>query len=206
MRSKATGTLPSSGCASVLFLLTLTLLAPAAYLAEHTACAEAIAQEDFGKAFQLCGPLAEQGDADAQTMLGAMYYVGQRVPQDYAEALKWYRLAAEQGLAKAQANVGTMYFDGVGVPLDYPEALKWGRLAAAQGYATAQANLGVMYVTGRGVSEDYVLAYMWFDLAANQGFGPSVNYKATLAKEMTPDQIAKAEEMSAEWVANFESH
>jgi len=62
-----------------------------------------------------------------------------------------------------------------------------------------------MYAEGEGVSEDYVLAYMWFDLAANQGFGPSDNYKATLAKKMTPDQIAKAEEMSADWVANFES-
>ena len=147
---------------------------------------------------------AAQGHAGGQFNVGVMYKRGLGVPQDYAEALKWYRLAAEQGLAKAQANVGTMYFDGVGVQQDYAEALKWGRLAAAQGYATAQANLGVMYATGRGVSEDYVLAYMWFDLAANQGFGPSVNYKATLAEEMTPDQIAKAEEMSADWVANYE--
>ena len=98
-----------------------------------------------------------------------------------------------------------MYKRGLGAPQDYAEALKWYRLAAAQGRAKAQHALGLMYTNGQGVSEDYVLAYMWFDLAANQGFGPSDNYKATLAKKMTPDQIAKAAEMSADWVANFES-
>jgi len=31
-----------------------------------------------------------------------MYFKGQGVPQDYAEAVKWYRLAAEQGDDEAQ--------------------------------------------------------------------------------------------------------
>ncbi len=96
MRSKATGTLPSLGCASVLFALALILLAPAAYSTDHTDCANAItkesvataSQEDFAKAFQLCKPLAEQGDADAQHKVGWMYSNAKGVPQDYAEALK----------------------------------------------------------------------------------------------------------------------
>ena len=62
-----------------------------------------------------------------------------------------------------------------------------------------------MHANGQGVSADYVLAYMWFDLASNQGFGPSDNYKRMLANELTPEQIAKADEMSANWVTNFES-
>ena len=35
-----------------------------------------------------------------------MYDNGEGVPQDYAEAVKWYRLAAEQGDARAQYNLG----------------------------------------------------------------------------------------------------
>jgi TPR repeat protein len=35
------------------------------------------------------------GDADAQLLLGIMYEGGQGVSQDYAEALKWYRKAAK---------------------------------------------------------------------------------------------------------------
>ena len=38
----------------------------------------------------------------AQAILGLMYDTGQGVPQDYAEAVKWYRLDAERGYASAQ--------------------------------------------------------------------------------------------------------
>ena len=61
---------------------------------------------------------AESGDAKAQHNLGVMYENGQGVPQDYAEALKWFRLAADQGDAKAQHNLGVMYYYGEGVPQD----------------------------------------------------------------------------------------
>jgi TPR repeat protein len=86
---------------------------------------------------RLLKPLATQGRAMAQFNLGVMYAEGQGVPQDYAEALKWYRMAAAQGLADAQFNLGAMYAEGQGVPQDDAEALKWYRLAAAQGDAVA---------------------------------------------------------------------
>ena len=40
---------------------------------------------------------AELGVAGAQFNLGVMYAEGRGVPQDDAEAARWYRLAAEQG-------------------------------------------------------------------------------------------------------------
>jgi len=36
------------------------------------------------------------------------------VPEDEAEAVKWYHLAAEQGAAAAQFNLGVMYYNGDG--------------------------------------------------------------------------------------------
>jgi len=42
-------------------------------------------------------PLADQGDASIQALVGFMYYSGQGVPQAYVKALKWYRKAADQG-------------------------------------------------------------------------------------------------------------
>lgn len=38
-----------------------------------------------------------------------MYKFGEGVPQDYVEAVKWFRMAAEQGYAGAQHNLGVMY-------------------------------------------------------------------------------------------------
>ena len=42
---------------------------------------------------------AEGGDAEAQSDLGACYYLGSGVTQDYREAVKWYRKSAEHGYA-----------------------------------------------------------------------------------------------------------
>ena len=75
-------------------------------------------------------PYAEQRNADAQSYLGDMYDRGQGVPEDDAEAVRWYRLAAEQGLASAQLNLGVMHARGEGVPEDDAEAVRWYRLAA----------------------------------------------------------------------------
>ena len=45
-----------------------------------------------------------------------MYDRGDGVPQDFAEAMKWYRRAADQGYANAQSNLAIMYNNGHGVP------------------------------------------------------------------------------------------
>jgi TPR repeat protein len=69
--------------------------------------------------------IAEQGDSYAQRFLGASYYLGLGVTQDYAEAAKWYKKAAEQEDRVAQNILGAMYEKGKGVPQDFVEAYKW---------------------------------------------------------------------------------
>ena len=46
--------------------------------------------------------LADQGHAAAQFNLGIMYDNGEGVPENDAEAVKWYRKAADQGHSDAQ--------------------------------------------------------------------------------------------------------
>ena len=88
---------------------------------------------DYATALREFRSLAEQGEVNAQSILGLMYYYGQGVTQDFAEAVKWYRKAAEQGFAKAQYNLGLMYYHGLSVSQDFAEAVKWYRKAAEQG-------------------------------------------------------------------------
>ena len=118
---------------------------------------------------------------------------------DYATAFQLWRPLAEQGHAIAQANVGVMYYEGRGVTQDYAEAVKWYRRAAEQGGAGAQHNLGVTYDNGQGVPQDYVQAHMWFELAAARGNKGAGKHRDTVAKEMTPGQIAEAEKFAREW-------
>ena len=78
--------------------------------------AGAYERKDFALAVALWKPLAEQGNAEAQTLLGAMYWQGEGVPRDHAEAARLYLLAAQQGYARAQYDIGFTYGFGEGIP------------------------------------------------------------------------------------------
>ena len=131
-----------------------------------------------------------------------MYNMERGVPQDYAEAVKWYRKAAEQGLQIAQTNLGVMYGQGHGVPQDYAEAVKWYRKAAEQGNALGQHVLGVMYDQGRGVPQDYVQAHKWLNLAVAAGDASALKVRDDLAGRMTREQIAEAQKLARDWKPN----
>lgn len=124
---------------------------------------------------QACRVRAEQGDAEAEYDLSHMYYYGQGVPRDYAEAVRWGRKAADQGYAKAEYGLGYMYYHGQGVPQDYGEAFRWWRKAADQGNAYAQRELGYIYSHGQGVPQNYAEAFGWLRKAADQGDATSEN-------------------------------
>lgn len=68
--------------------------------------------------------------AEAQYSLGLIYQQGNGVPQDSAEAFKWYKKSAELGNIHAQNNLGRMYFNGESVPQNSEEAFKWYKKAA----------------------------------------------------------------------------
>ena len=104
---------------------------------------------------------ADQGDVEAQNHLGLMYAYGEGVPQDDAEAAKWWRKAADNGFPVAQYNLAMGYASGDGVTRDHAEAVKWFRMAAEQGDAQAQSKLSVMLEYGMGVPKDKAEAKKW---------------------------------------------
>ncbi len=98
-----------------------------------------------GQDFEETKRLAEQGLAFAQSNLGFMYDNGRGVPQNDAEAVRWYRLSAEQGHARAQFNLGLMYANGEGVPQNNLRAYVWFSVAAAaQGNEDARGNRDIV--------------------------------------------------------------
>jgi hypothetical protein len=121
---------------------------------------------DYTTALNLARPAAEHGDPVAQYIFGLLYDNGQGLPQDSAEAARWYRKAADQGHAAAQYKVGVLYEFGLGVAQDYAEAARWYRRAADQGYADAQYNLGLLYKNGQGLPQDRTQAQAWMQKAA----------------------------------------
>jgi len=141
---------------------------------------------------------ATAGDRDAQSAMGDVCRVGDEfTPQDFAEAMMWYRLAAAQGDPDAENNIGAMLEHGMGVPEDMAEAAQWYRRAADQGLSIAQFNLGECYLYGTGVNGDESEAAGWLHKAAAQGhiealselggmylFGRGVERQIAIAAEM----------------------
>ena len=85
-----------------------------------------------------CRQSAEQGNVEAQVILGHCYSSGYGGQKDLSKALEWYRKAADNGNADAQYELGLCYHYGRGVTANINEALEWYRKAAARGHAEAQ--------------------------------------------------------------------
>ena len=129
----------------VLPVLLLTLLVGnPAFSADFQKGSDAYNKKDYATALREWTPLAVQGDAKAQSVLGWMYRKGLGVPQNHKTAVKWFTLAAKQDFADAQSNLGAMYDKGRGVLQDYVRAHIWFNIAASQGGKTAIENRDIV--------------------------------------------------------------
>jgi TPR repeat protein len=182
----------------VAILLALGLHSSA--MAGFTEGANAYNARNYTLALKEVMPLAKSGNADAQHLLGLMYYMGRGVQRDYKQAFAWHYKAAQQGKADAQYVIGAMYYTGNAVPQDQKLAVTWFRKAAEQGHPDAQHALGLMYrYHVAGMPQDMVIAYMLWNLAAANGNRSATEQRAILARQMTQEQVEEAQSLSRNW-------
>ena len=98
--------------------------------AAHASPGSELARRDYDRgnydvALQKAQPLAESGDAAAQTLLGLMYAEGKGVARDDAQSWQWYWKAATAGNTQAQLALVAIYRDGRGVAADADMANYW---------------------------------------------------------------------------------
>ena len=136
----------------------------------------------YKKTLRLLQPLASDGDARSQVLLGRCYENGLGVPQDLATAFKWYMLAAEQNDAEAQTLVAYMLRSGAGVPRDTNGYLQWMQRAAQSGYAEAQFNMALICADGELVTKDPEQSFDWAKRAAEQGNGQAQRFLGAAMK------------------------
>ncbi len=119
--------------------------------------------------------------------------------------MEWYRLSAAQEYPDAQDRLAFAYEYGRGVDRNIAKAMYWRTKAANHGLPSAQLALGIGYMRGNLVSADHVLAFKWLDLAAKKSSGPkyiqhfAIRYRDQLKTTMTPEELAKAQEMVRTW-------
>lgn len=125
--------------------LCLALTAPPARAdasARSARLADALARLEAGDAAgarQRLEPLAQDGSAVAETLLGGLYARGLGVPRDTATAVGFWWRAAQRGYAPAQLALARARASGEGVPAAPEDALRWALLAAQGGDGAVRA-------------------------------------------------------------------
>ena len=118
---------------------------------------------------------AEAGDAGAMNDLGATYALGSEgLPQDDAEAFRWFTRSADAGWSLAKLNLAGCYRDGRGCDVDDARAMALYVEAASNpsdpAACDAMERIGEAYRTGTcGVTVDHAEAARWFRRGAEAG-------------------------------------
>ena len=98
----------------------------------------AVATQRYPDAIAILKPLADAGNAQAQTRLGDASAEGHGVERDLAAAERWYEKAALQGDTGAQLKLGAMFAKGNGVTQNNNLAYVWYGTAARLGSNSAK--------------------------------------------------------------------
>ena len=112
------------------------------------------------------------GSGACMNDLGALYYIGEIVEQDYAKAAELYEMAMAHGCCQSIINLGYIYEYGRTGERDYDKAYRLYSLAAAlEPGCEALYKLGDMYARGKAVERNMVLAMALWErsLALAQG-------------------------------------
>lgn len=121
------------------------------------------------------------GETEAQYKLAQKLSIGDGLPENDAEALKWYKKAADSGHPKAAMTMARLYFTGEGMEQDDAKGAEWMMRAAESGDPYAQALMGMLYLGGIGVEQDPQLALDWLNRSSER---EAVMLSGTIAAEL----------------------
>lgn len=169
--------------------------------------------KDIEQALKWWQQSAAQGEVYAENALGHFYLHGEG-PGDTnhinnTASAQWLLKAARQDYVPAMQDLAGLYESGSGVKKDFRQALQWYFRAAELGDASAQDKLGLMFEDGHdGLPHDKVQAYKWFSLSAAEGnpLGRHDAMEFQLAHALTPEQIAQANAVVAEFLARMRTN
>jgi TPR repeat protein len=136
---------------------------------EYDPAYEAFEQGFYMTALELAVKGAEQGEAQAHTLVGRIYAEGLGTTPNAPLAAKWFTRAAELGDAEGMFALGLMLAEGRGVDKDRREAARYFEAAAARRHPLANYNLALLFMRGDGKPENPYRALMHMRYAAENG-------------------------------------
>lgn len=111
-------------------------------------------QGDYAPAYCIWMALAEDGNSEAQYILGWMYHNGYGVAIDDQHAYDWWAEAANEDHVEAQFALGMLLSEGIAGSKNIDEAVAWYSKAAENGHEEASLVLLAMANRGNGTAAD----------------------------------------------------
>ena len=122
---------------------------------------------------------AENGDAEAQVLLGTAYITGEGIAQDHEKGFFWIEKSALQGNSSAISIMGQCYHNGIGVEENLDKAIEWFEKAAVGGNPDVQYDLGNIYLEEFPGNEDKrARGLYWLKTAGDNGHQKAASYYA----------------------------
>lgn len=120
--------------------------------------------ENYIADYQTILSCAEDGNPEAQFMMGMMYADQNAITYDKKKSETYLIKAAHQGHEKALFSLGLMYQHGQEQEIDYTKAKSWYTEAYNSGSQEAAYALGYLYLKGLGtIQQDYTKAITWLE-------------------------------------------
>ena len=131
------------------------------------------AHEGFGPDPARKRALAEkaiaQGYLHADNLIGDMFYNGEGVAQDYAQAVLHYRRAADKGSFIGLRQLGYAYYHGHGLPEDVRLSAHYLQRAVEAGDKTGIPDLAWLYEGNDGIEQDLLKSYLLYKRGVEMG-------------------------------------
>lgn len=120
------------------------------------------------KAYEFC--VEKKYDLKVSALnLGAKYYCGIAIEQDYNKAAEYYKIAADAGSIRAACNLGYCFYYGRHVESpDYFKAYEYFVKGAMLGDANSLYKVGDMYLKGQYVAKSEEFAFKLYSRALDE--------------------------------------
>lgn len=161
-------------------------------------------QTSGDESLRLMHEAADSGLPEAQSYLGQLYFLGDRLLKpDYAKAKPHALKAAQAGDPAAQNIVGILTRDGIGPAAegkDPAAAEVWFRRAAEQNEVKAQANLAHLMGVASSRSTNRVEALQWLLLAKDRQEPTAEKTYNEISPTLPPDMEKEARALAGQFI------
>lgn len=156
-------------------------------------------ERDINLAVDWLNKAAEQGNIDAQYLLGTWYLDGNLIPKIDSIGIKWIMKAAKEGSIPANNRLAQEYWDGKSIDRNFDTAIALYNSTAQKGNIFGQMSLARACERGFCGKSSFQEAYYWYYIASLT-MPELSDDRDRVAQYLTRDQLENLQKKANIWL------